>query len=138
VQNCEYSPEKIKIAVDIIDSLSSKIAELNSECDDNTISAEMLDDINQEYQSFIAQKETLLCTLKDFTKKMSTQIEDIKLPVLDKYLSPKYAFVKNRVFTCDLCNSFTAAGKQSLSAHKRGCKKKFGDNACVETASTDI
>jgi hypothetical protein len=124
VQNCEYSPEKIKIAVDIIDSLSVKVAELNSECEDNTISSEMLDDINQEYQSFIAQKELLQCTLKDFTKKMTTQIDDIKMPVLDKYLAPKYAFVKSRVFTCDICNTFTTTGKQSLSAHKRGCKKK--------------
>lgn len=130
VQNCEYSPEKIKIAVDIIDSLSFKVAELNSECDDNTISSEMLDDINKEYQSFISQKEILTNTLKDFTKKLSTQIDDIKLPTLDKYLAPKYAFVKTRVFTCDLCNTFTATSKQSLSAHKRGCKKKH-DNDTV-------
>ncbi len=136
VQNCEYSPEKIKIAVDIIDSLSVKVAELNSECEDNTISSEMLDDINQEYQSFIAQKEALLGTLKDFTKKMTTQIDDIKLPVLDKYLAPKYAFVKSRVFTCDLCNAFTATGKQSLSAHKRGCKKKHTDTINIDSAYT--
>jgi len=134
VQNCEYSPEKIKIAVDIIDSLSVKVAELNSECEDSTISSEMLDDINQEYQSFIAQKEVLQSTLKDFTKKMTTQIDDIKMPVLDKYLAPKYAFVKSRVFTCDICNAFTATGKQSLSAHKRGCKKKHNEPISGENA----
>lgn len=134
VQNCEYSPDKIKIAVDIIDSLSVKVAELNADCDENTISSEMLDDINQEYQSFIAQKEALLGTLKDFTKKLTTQIDDIKLPVLDKYLAPKYAFVKTRVFTCDLCNNFTATGKQSLSAHKRGCKKRHSDTIEIDTA----
>jgi len=135
VQNCEYSPEKIKIAVDIIDSLSVKVAELNADCDDNTISSEMLDDINQEYQSFIAQKEALSGTLKDFTKKLTTQIEDIKLPVLDKYLAPKYAFVKTRVFTCDLCNNFTTSGKQSLSAHKRGCKKRHSDTIDIDTSA---
>jgi hypothetical protein len=134
VQNCEYSPDKIKIAVDIIDSLSVKVAELNADGDENTISSEMLDDINQEYQSFIAQKEALLGTLKDFNKKLTTQIDDIKLPVLDKYLAPKYAFVKTRVFTCDLCNNFTTSGKQSLSAHKRGCKKRHSDTIDIDTA----
>jgi len=95
----------------------------------------MLDDINQEYQSFIAQKEALSGTLKDFTKKLTTQIEDIKLPVLDKYLAPKYAFVKTRVFTCDLCNNFTTSGKQSLSAHKRGCKKRHSDTIDIDTSA---
>lgn len=123
IQNCEYSVDKIKIAVDIIDSLSFKIQELNTDDDNNTVSKEVLDDINEEYQAFITQKENMIMILKDFQKKMNTQIEDLKLPVLDKYLEPKYAYVKNRVFKCDLCNVFTAGSKQSLSAHKRGCKK---------------
>ena len=89
----------------------------------NTISKDVLDDINEEYQAFITQKENMIMILKDFKKKMNTQIEDLKLPVLDKYLEPKYAYVKNRVFKCELCNVFTAGSKQSLSAHKRGCKK---------------
>jgi hypothetical protein len=123
IQNCEYSVDKIKIAVDIIDSLSFKIQELNTDDDNNTVSKEVLDDINEEYQAFITQKENMIMILKDFQKKMNTQIEDLKLPVLDKYLEPKYAYVKNRVFKCELCNVFTAGSKQSLSAHKRGCKK---------------
>jgi hypothetical protein len=123
IQNCEYSVDKIKIAVDIIDSLSFKIQELNTDDESNTISKDVLDDINEEYQAFITQKENMIMTLKDFQKKMNTQIEDLKLPVLDKYLEPKYAYVKNRVFKCELCNVFTAGSKQSLSAHKRGCKK---------------
>lgn len=123
IQNCEYSVDKIKIAVDIIDSLSFKIQELNTDDESNTISKDVLDDINEEYQAFITQKENMIMLLKDFQKKMNTQIEELKLPVLDKYLEPKYAYVKNRVFKCELCNVFTAGSKQSLSAHKRGCKK---------------
>lgn len=124
VQNCEYSPDKIRIAVDIIDNLSVKIEDLNEDDENNTISKEILDDINAEYQSYISQKETMMTVLKDFSKKMSSQIEDIKFPELDKYLSQKYAYVKTRCFTCDLCNAFSAGSKQSLSAHKRGCIKK--------------
>ena len=124
VQFCEYSIDKIRIAVDIIDNLSGKIEDLNQDDENNTISKELLDGINEEYQKYISQKETMIVLLRDFQKKMSMQIEDIKFPELEKYLSQKYAYVKNACFTCDLCNSFNASSKQSISAHKRGCQKK--------------
>jgi hypothetical protein len=123
IHNTEYSPEKIKIAVDIIDSLSVKIQELNID-EHNNISKEMLDDINEEYQNFINQRELLITVLKDFQKKMTSQIESLKLPALEKYLEPKYANVRQKGITCNICNVFSASSKQSLSAHQRGCKKK--------------
>jgi hypothetical protein len=91
--------------------------------DENTISKDILDGINEEYQKFISQKEGMITCMKDFQKKMTSQIEELQLPSLDKYLEPKYAYVKTRCFMCDLCNVYTAPSKQSLSAHKRGCKK---------------
>jgi len=124
VQNCEYSIDKIRIAVDIIDNLSSKLEDLNQDEESNAISKELLDGINEEYQKYISQKESMVVLLRDFQKKMSAQIDDIKFPELDKYLSQKYAYVKSSCFTCDLCNNFSASSKQSLSAHKRGCAKK--------------
>ena len=124
VQNCEYSIDKIRIAVDIIDNLSVKIEDLTQDDDTNSISKELLDSINEEYQKCISQKEAAIVLLKDFSKKMTAQIEDIKFPELDKYLSQKYAYVKSSFFACDLCNNFNASSKQSLSAHKRGCIKK--------------
>jgi hypothetical protein len=124
VQNCEYSIDKIRIAVDIIDNLSVKIEDLTQDDDTNSISKELLDSINEEYQKCISQKEAAIVLLKDFSKKMTAQIEDIKFPELDKYLSQKYAYVKSSFFSCDLCNNFNASSKQSLSAHKRGCIKK--------------
>lgn len=137
IQHCEYSPEKIRIAVDIIDSLHGKLEDLNLDDDTNTISKEMLNDINEEYQAVIAQKEAMLMVLKDFQKRMTTQIEDIKLPVLDKYLSQKYAYVKTRSFVCDLCNVFDCNSKQSLSAHKRGCSKKIKAATVTDTVKAN-
>jgi hypothetical protein len=128
IQNCDYSSDKVKLAVDIIDNLYSKIQDLNVDDENNTISKDILDSINDEYQCCISQKETMMTILKDFNKKMSSQIEDIKFPELDKYLSQKYAYVKTRCFTCDICNNFTAGSKQSLSAHKRGCSKKYNNS----------
>lgn len=123
IQNCEYSLDKIKLAVDIIDHLSVRIKELNMD-HTNRISDDMLHDINQEYQAFIAQKEVLATILKDFHKKMSSQIEELKMPILDKYLEPKYGSVKSNNFTCDICGVQSYTNKQSLAAHKRGCAKK--------------
>jgi len=128
VQHCEYSIDKIRIAVDIIDNLSVKIQDLNEDDENNSISKDILDSINDEYQVYIQQKENMLTILKDFGKKTTLQIEDIKFPELDKYLSQKYAYVKTRCFTCELCNNFTAGSKQSLSAHKRGCSKKYNNS----------
>lgn len=125
VHNTEYSPEKIKLAVDIIDNLDVKIKELNldEEETNNTITKELLDEINQEYQFFISQKDVLLNVFKDYQKKILTTIEDLKFPNLDKYLSTKYASVKKQCYVCEICNIFEAPNKKSLSAHQRGCKK---------------
>ena len=125
VHNTEYSSEKIKLAVDIIDNLDVKIKELNlnEEEESNVITKELLDEINQEYQNFISQKDVLLNVFKDYQKKILSTIEDLKFPNLDKYLSTKYASVKKQCHVCDICNIFEAPNKKSLSAHQRGCKK---------------
>jgi hypothetical protein len=123
IQHCEYSADKIRLAVDIIDNLSGKIQELNIE-DDNKISKELLDDINSDFQAFINKKDEINTLVKDFQKRMSTQLDDIKMPSLAKYLGTKYASVKGNVLLCDNCNLFEASSKQALSAHKRGCCKK--------------
>ena len=123
IQHCEYNPDRIRIAIDIIDYLSNKVQELNID-NSNNISKEILDDINEEYQTFITRREEAFTILKDFQKRMNSQIESIKLPSLDKYLDTKYASTKQTLFVCDICNNFVGSNKQSLSAHKRGCKKK--------------
>ena len=127
IHNCDYDPDKIKIAVDIIDNLFVKIKEMNID-DESNISKETLDGINTEYQLFITQKENMLMIIKDFQKRITAQIDDLTLPVLDKYLETKYAGAitkpKTKTFTCDLCNVFTTDTKQGISAHKRGCQKK--------------
>ena len=124
IQQCEYSPEKIRVAVDIIDTLYERLLELDLDEDENTISKEVLDEINADFQTFIHQKDAMNIVIKDFQKKMATQIENLKFPALEKYLSQKYAYVKSNCLTCDICNLYTTTSKQSLSAHKRGCVKK--------------
>lgn len=132
VQNCEYSSDRIRNAIDIIDNLSGKIQELNTD-DSNNIPKELLDDINMEYQSFLSQKEVLITCMKECHKKMSSQVDEMKMPSLDKYLETKYASVKKHIFSCDICNKFVGTSKQSISAHKRGCKNKILSNTQIVT-----
>jgi len=131
IQQCEYSSDKIKLAVDIIDNLAVKIEEFNTGENDNSITKEVLDGINDDYQKFITQRDAMIITLKDFSKRMGTQIEELQLPTLDKHLSQKYSSTRMKGMLCDLCGEFTAKNKQSLAAHKRGCRKE--PSVCTES-----
>lgn len=126
VHAASYSPEKIKIAVDVIDTISGKLKELNTGSrDDNNISKAVLDEINKEYQLFISQKEALINLYKDCQKKVLSQIDEIRFPCLDKYLSTKYTnTVQKPGFKCDMCKAFNANNLKALAAHKRGCARK--------------
>ena len=134
IHNCSYSADKIKTAVDIIDNLYKQIQHIGTD-DDNIISSEILDCINEDFQRFVTQKESMLMICKDFNKKISSQIEEIQFPSLEKYLSGKYASVKSKGLMCDVCNDFCARNKQSLSAHKRACSKniKAPSNVTITT-----
>ena len=138
IQNCDYDPDKVRLAVDIIDNLSNKLKDININDENINISKDILDGINDDYRSFIMNKETLHTILRDFTKKMNTQIDDLSMPNLDRYLEPKYAYVKDRVFKCDLCNEFIGKNKQALSSHKRGCKKKHEITVDTPTLCVEI
>ena len=124
VHNCGYCPEKIRAAIDIIDALEPKLKEAADTGVDHLITGEDLDEINREYQMFLSQKEAMVNTVKDNAKKLTRQIEEMRLPELERYLRGKYAQVKSRIFSCELCGLFHGNTKQSLAAHMRCCKRK--------------
>lgn len=121
----EYSKDKIKIAIDIIDNLYTKLGDLNKN-ETHNIPKDVLDEINREYNLFINQKESISNTLKESHKKILGQLDDLKLPSLDKFLSTKYSSIQKQGFKCNLCNSFTVSTLKGLAAHKRGCSRKIG------------
>ena len=129
VHNVDYSQYKIQIAVDIIDTLSEKLREVDNgeETDEeNTISKEILDEINSEFTKFILQKETVINIVKDCQKKIIDEIKNISFPSLERYLSTKFDSDKI-TYTCDTCNLFVASSKKALASHKRSkeCKNKI-------------
>lgn len=132
IQNTDYSPDKIKIAIDIIDNLSGKLQEFNKQNDENSIPTSVLNDINKEYQLFISQKEALVGVYKDCQKKVLSQIDELRFPCLDKYLSTKFTTqIQKQGFKCDLCKAFNANNLKALAAHKRGCVRKNNNVAVV-------
>lgn len=126
VHNVEYSPTKIEAAIDIIDNLSMKLRQFkNANDDDCTIPKDILDTINNEYQLFISQKNALFEVFKESQKKVFAQIDEIRFPSLDKFLSTKYAApIQKPGLKCDLCKLFNANNLKALAAHKRGCARK--------------
>jgi hypothetical protein len=132
VHSLEYSPEKLQTAIDIVDTISAKLADFNNSSEQKyTIPKDILDEINREYQTFIAQKETIITTLKETHKKLISQMEEFRFISLDKYLSTRYSYFKKQGFVCNLCNVFTVPTLKGLAAHKRGCSRKMCTSAPV-------
>jgi hypothetical protein len=140
IHECEYLPHKIQVAFDIIDSLSKKTKEISGsteETDSFWITKEILDDINSEYQKLITHRELMMTTLKDFHKKMTAQIEDIKIPSLEKYLLDKYATTQKQKHVCDICDLYTSNTLKGLASHKASClKKKLATNPMKKTLAS--
>ena len=122
----EYDADKIKAAVDIIDHFKSKMLDINkTNGDDITIDKDVLDEINKEYQMFIANKLSHIKTIKDYQQRLLAQVEEIKIPNLENFLSKLYAY-SSKEDICNYCN-YVAKNPRALVAHYRGCalKKQF-------------
>jgi hypothetical protein len=122
IHEVNYDADKIKLGIDIIDMFKEMISKFDKNDDHDTITKEQLDEINQEFQDCCTEKLNLLRTIKDFTQKMTKQVESIKFPKLEEYLSSRYTFSVGKM-TCEFCN-YVAKNQQALSAHYRGCAIK--------------
>jgi len=119
LHNVEYSEEKIKTAIDIIDKLSDKLSEISLDDSDGiVIEKDIMDKINTEFQVFMSHKENMIFNLKEMQKTFLSQFEDLNMPNLSIFLNSRYASIQNQKWTCDICNdSFTK--KASLASHKK-------------------
>ena len=122
VHEAHNDPEKIKIAIDIIDHIKEQLNELDCDDEVDSISKDKLSSINTEFQMFVASKLSLIKLVKDFNQKALRQIEDIKIPSLEEYLSTRYATSSSK-YICEYCG-FAAKNAAAKSAHLRGCAAK--------------
>jgi hypothetical protein len=123
VHKANNDPDKIKVAVSIIDHLKARLDQIDDKSEVDVISKERLDNINQEYIAFANQKLAMIKHVKDFQTKLVKMIDDVRLPSLEEHLNTRYAASSSKV-TCQYCESFQAKNQQALSAHHRGCAKK--------------
>jgi hypothetical protein len=129
VHNVDYSQYKIQIAVDIIDTLSDKLKNTIVDKKENTVSKEVLEEINAEFGKFVLQKEAIITVVKDCQKKIIDEIKNISFPSLERFLSTKFG-ADQITYTCDVCNRFTTSSKKLLGSHKRTkeCKSNASDD----------
>jgi rubrerythrin/predicted Holliday junction resolvase-like endonuclease len=121
VQFCNYDSDKIKMAIDIIDHFKEMLDNLNEDTDTDSISKDLIKDINDEYKVWVTNRSTMLKSIKDFHDTMKKQLDSMSIPSLEKYLSTRFTPVSS-MMTCEHCG-FPCKNKQSLSAHLRGCPK---------------
>lgn len=134
LHNTNYNEDVIQTAVDILDYLSDAISNIDPS-NFNPLTNEQLVDINQEFQRFLNQKETVINYIRDTNKRVIQQILDIELPSLHKYLASKFASTKTLDLKCNICNNFTGKNNKSLASHKKTCNNK--KNEQIESTDSD-
>jgi hypothetical protein len=120
IHNMNYDSEKILLACDIIDTLSSKLKELKDTENITKIPDNVINKINEQYQSFILKKESITNHLTETIN----MIKELELSELNTILCSKFAVVKlcnNTVYKCNKCNNKEYTTMRSLSNHKRSC-----------------
>ena len=144
IHNVNYDAEKIRVGVDIIDNISEILKEIDvleiNQSTEYSISKELTQFINVEYQNYLSHKERTIKMAKDFVANLIKHEEEFNFSSLEKFLESK-CNIQNNKNVCKYCG-FIGKKAQSLSAHMRGCvkykaslKKEKPENneICIET-----
>jgi hypothetical protein len=127
LHNANYNEDIIHTAVDVLDYLTNTITNIDPS-NISPLTNEQLLDINQEFQTFLNQKETIINYIRDTNKKLIQTILDIELPTLHKYLSSKFASTNTIDLKCNICEKFTGKNNKSIASHKKTCSTKTSDD----------
>ena len=113
-------PAKITAAVAIIDALTARLKNIEaSEATDGTfLPKEVLDTINAEVKTFVQKRMAAVATIKETSKRLISQVEDLHLPELSRILDANYASPEAKAFACEVCVK-TFDSKRSLTAHMK-------------------
>ena len=123
--NTEYNIEKIKIAVEIIDTLSTKlihISDVQAESTTINITKDDIDELVEMFNDFNTQKSSIIETIKTSNKQILDKLENMQINSVKKILNKNGVFQSDDDFKCKHCNAFTGKNKASLGAHIRNCK----------------
>jgi len=141
IPNANYDIDKLKIAIDIIDNLSSKIDIINNNDIDDVYSTNKkeIEELADEYRNFAMQKISIQETIKNMSKQLLDKLEDMQLPKIKNILI-KFGAIENENLKCPHCN-YEGKNKASLSAHFRNCKfnnkKKITNDNTISDDTTN-
>lgn len=143
LSNVKYDVEMLKTAIAIVDHLSVRLDMLVKETDavnaqeDSSIqlSAKEVEDMKQEYVTFVQKRTEMSDIVKAFAKQMYDKIDELHLPVIRRVTG---ASVQMSGLPCPICNNFWGKNQSSLSAHKRRCAKLHGFVEVPEDAPTEM
>ena len=125
IHNVNYDPEKIRVGVDIIDNISEILKEIDvmeiNQSTEYSISKELTQFINVEYQNYLLHREKTIKMAKDFVANLIKHEEEFSFSSLEKFLASK-CNTQNNKNVCKYCG-FIGKKATSLSAHLRGCIK---------------
>jgi hypothetical protein len=121
IPNAKYDREKIKLAINIVDSLVEKLNLINKEQTGIHLSLDEIENLKEEYREFANKKSDILDTIKLITKQLTEKLDDLDFPFIKK-IAISHADNKNLGIVCDICHNFTGKNKASLSAHMKACK----------------
>jgi len=130
LHHVNFSQDKIKQAVQIIDSMAPRIKTIVSEEETHGISIdkEVLNRINNELIQFLERKDKLKDFLKEQCKSSCVQVDALDMPDLGAFLKDKYPSKKMKMY----CHcGYGCDNKKQLSNHQRTKHPK------VETTTTE-
>lgn len=127
LHNVKYDEDKILTAIKIIDVLFPIIKQQN-EIEHQSISSELLSDINREFQELISQKTRIIQQIEQHNKQIIKEVSKLDMCSLSSLLKSKFSQHNEMKFKCDFegCN-YTHSTSRGLAAHKKKhmvkCKK---------------
>jgi len=124
-----FSQEKIKQAIDIIENMAPKIKQITEEEYQNgiIIDKDVLNRINKEFITFLDNKEKLKNFLKEQNKMACIQVDSLEMPDLSGVLSEKFPSSKKLPIHCSKCD-YGCYNKKQLSNHQRSAHPSSKEN----------
>ena len=118
LHHVNFSPDKIRQAVQIIDNMSPKVKLITAEEESNGVSIDkdVLNRINNELIQFLERKDKLKDFLKEQCKSSCGQVDALDMPDLTVFLKDKYPSKKHKMY-CQC--GYGCENKKQLSNHQR-------------------
>jgi len=138
IHECNYDPNKIKIAVRIIDTFKSKIEKQKLDNAIIHIDVEILEKINKEFQLFNNKKRQHIAEIKNMYDTLTKSAEDMEFEALDELLESQGLLTNVKKFICGNCPR-TFKTQKGLDTHERLCAnstKGFKCEHCNEVSKT--